>query len=211
MEITDYNRSKKAWEVIDSDGGKHHYPNKWEAENAALRMHHKPLYDLAKSTAAQYPPLKSRAWKAAVLVARGFTNFWTRNDPSILCEVNGSGGRVYEIRAKEHATGYTCTCADFADGNAPVVMNGGQPARICKHILAMQFAKATGRTDKRIFDEFGATAAPVAAGGSGQMLVEQYADGTAVSFSQQKTHARFMLKNSRSARNRDELVNWINQ
>lgn len=204
--LTHYDRSKRCWIVVDKDGEPLQFPQKWQAENTALQMHHNDLHKLAKATAAQYPALKSRSWKAAALVAKGMVNFWTRNDPSILAEVNGSQNRIYEVRSNQSGVGYTCTCADWQDAAAPVVVNSGRPARICKHILAMQFAKAIGRTDGRIIDEFGPTAAPAPAGG---LSVDQYADGTAVSFSLKKAHSRFILKNQRSANDRAELGNWI--
>lgn len=204
MTLTTYNRRTRRWDVVTLDGDRS-FNKPWQAQDYAVQVNFPTLYRLVQSVIKQHPVLKNRARKAAVLAAEGKVHFFARSAQSLVATVDGSQpGVQYEVHDRDCNT--SCTCPDFQGQRAPIVSHGGRVVRMCKHILAYRFVMTLPpavRFSGRVTDQFGQP--PV----EGHNDVRRYANGEFVSQSLITTHAQFMTKHDRVARDEKELHDWI--
>lgn len=136
-----YERSEKRYQVIDPDSGTIEsfpsgYRGRREAMRRAVYFQNARLHRIVTDLVQQWPQTESRAWRAAELVIRGAVK--QPVDNSALASVTSSNEYGDYLIAARDST-LVCDCIDFLDGNAPYIGPSGQ--RICKHILAAQFAR----------------------------------------------------------------------
>jgi len=136
-----YERSEKAYQVIDPDTGTiESFPSGYIGRRNAMRravyFQNARLHRIVTDLVHQWPQIESRAWRAAELVLRGSVR--QPADRGALANVTSSNEYGDYLIATRDGT-LVCDCIDYLDGNAPYIGPSGQ--RICKHILATQFAR----------------------------------------------------------------------
>lgn len=185
--LAKWNQSESAYQAYDAKGRPvENFKAKWQAENRGLREQAPDLYAMTLQIVRQYPELKSRAWRGAIIAVKRLVNFApSRAADGVIADVRGHGSNIYEIGRQDGML--TCTCEDWRGYNAPIVVQGTRMARMCKHIIAYRLSRAW-RDD-----------AP-------PMEPTTFANGDQVSHSLVRAHVRFIRKNGRQAADKNELM-----
>lgn len=136
-----YERSEKEYQVIDpSTGAIESFPTGYRGRRDAMRRavyyQNARLHRIVIDLVQQLPQTESRAWRAADLVLRGAVKNPIDNN-ALASVISSNEYGDYLISARDGII--MCGCIDFLNGNAPYIGPSGQ--RLCKHIMATQFAR----------------------------------------------------------------------
>lgn len=137
----EYERSEGQYRVSNPITGEEEffpsgYRGRREALHRAVYFQNARLHRLVTQLVKKWPQVESRAWRAAELVIQGAVKE-PPNSQALFAVTSSTEYGDYLIASRKGLI--ICDCMDYMDGNAPYLGERGQ--RICKHILAAQFAR----------------------------------------------------------------------
>lgn len=133
-----YNRSARAYTVVDGDGMLYEFPagpqGKHAAVRFALQMEHSDVYAAVERWLDEAPQLERTLWKAAEIVISGGVEVFPAPRAGVVAMVLSSDGYGRYAIGQDSGGYLTCQCAHFQEGEPPRETDSMQA--VCKHVGA---------------------------------------------------------------------------